>query len=165
VLSPSSYPLPPPPPQMTIREITYIIIVVTIPLSYGLWNMDTGICQINQYSFIGSALWLVSYAVLEIAIVSWLLVYLKIDNFIVAALLWMLSIVYGVWTFIGIDMFICNCLIVFDIGSIFVGFALVSGAVIAIRNLILIKRIEKNMCSNSTTTQEDRNHYYYLNIV
>ena len=132
-------------------ELLIILMTVSIPLSYGIWNMDSGICHDNQYSFIQSSLWMISESILEITIVTWLVLYARVDNFVVGGLVMLLSSIYLAWLCVGLQMFCCNCLNDSDVvGTFFVLFALTSGIVIGIRNLFLIPKTESSMYNSGS---------------
>lgn len=142
----------PSPPPLRKWEVWFYLVGIGVPLVYAIYHMNDEICHDTGSGFLSPGLWIIASQMIEINFITWLVIYREgklmvvggLVWFLIGGLIWILSLIYLVALFVGINVFWANCLNGYDeVGPFFVGFGILSGFVIAQRNFVMVYRVER----------------------
>ena len=107
--------------------------------------MNDEICHDTGSGFLSPGLWIIAFQMIEINFITWLAIYREVRFMVIGGLVLFLSLLYLVALFMGVYVLWTDCINGYDqVGPFFVGFGILSGIVIAQRNLVMVFRVQRN---------------------
>lgn len=123
-------------------EILLFILLSGLELVFGIVKIDTSVCQVSPDDLLPLSYWIIAKAILEINISTLLISFRSCQEFCnqcIIVSLWVLSVSYLTWNFVGMVLFCTECINDKDIGGTsFILLSLMAGVIFSYLNFKII---------------------------